>query len=703
MIAAMLLAATLAVQPVEVRPTTSPIHIDARLDEPAWVSATAIPVGYEWYPSDNIAAPVTTEALVTYDDRNLYVAFRAHDPQPGRIRARYHERDAGTEDDLVGFYIDPFNDDRRAYQFRVNPLGVQIDAINSDVEGTEDFTWDGIWDSAGAITSDGYIVEVAVPLQQLRIPGRGAAQTWGFLAIREWPRDVQHRLRSVPTDQNRNCLVCQFHDLHGFDTRASGRNLELTPTLTGTNDKPFDAGFSARWAVTPGTSLQATINPDFSQVEADAAQLDVNTRFALFFPERRPFFVEAADFFETRLPLVFTRTIADPASGLKVTGKSGPHLYGLLVARDEITNVLIPGDQSSDLAFLDQPSTSVFGRYRAELGKSSTVGGLLTSRRGDGYENTVLAADGYQRLTESDSIRMQVAGSRTSYPGQISADFGQPEGSFSGHSLIVNYSHTDSVWEWGADYDELAPEFRADAGFITQVGVRQGDVFFQRRIRGSEKQWFRNLYITGGADSTRQYDGAWTEWGADLGATYQGPRQTEISINLAPNQEFFAGRTYHNFRHSISASIQATPDVRLSMSVNSGESIDFNNAQQADFVTLSPGASLNIGRRFTGELDYVWQTFETKQGDRIFTVHLPQARMLYHFSRRAFVRAVLQYETVDQVTEKSRDLLTQLLFSYRWNAQTVVLAGYSDAYAGAVDLSRTDRTVFVKLSYAWLF
>jgi Carbohydrate family 9 binding domain-like/Domain of unknown function (DUF5916) len=703
MIATLLLAATLAA-PVEVRPTTTPMRIDAKLDEPAWAAATPIPVAYEWYPADNTAAPVSTEALVTYDDRNLYVAFRAKDPQPARIRARYHERDAGTADDLVGFYIDPFNDDRRAYQFRVNPLGVQIDAINSDVEGTEDFSWDGIWDSAGMVTSDGYIVEVAVPLQQLRIPSRtGGAQTWGFLAIREWTRDVQHRLRSVPTDQNRNCLVCQFQDLQGFETKASGRNLEVTPTLTGTNEDAFDAGVSARWAFTPGTSLQATINPDFSQVEADAAQLDVNTRFALFFPERRPFFVEASDFFETRLPLVFTRTIADPAGGLKLTGKSGPHLYGVLVARDEITNLLIPGAESSDFAFLDRPSTSAFGRYRLELGKSATIGGLLSSRRGDEYDNTVLAADGYHRVTEQDNIRVQLAGSRTSYPDSVSAEFAQPDGSFTGHAVSAGYSHTDRAWDWGADYAELSPEFRADSGFISQVGVRQGDVFFQRRIRGSEKQWFRNLYINGGVDGTRQFDGDWNEWGADLGATYQGPRQTEISFNLAPNQEYFAGRTYHNFRHSISASIQASPDVSLNIGVNSGEAIDFNNAQEAQFVTVSPGASLNLGRRLSGELNYVWQQFDTRTGARIFTVQLPQARLLYHFSRRAFVRTVLQYQTVDRVTEKSRELLTQLLFSYRWNAQTVILAGYSDNYEGDVDLSRTNRAVFVKLSYAWLF
>ncbi|MEA2464928.1 MAG: hypothetical protein QOJ98_2675 [Acidobacteriota bacterium] len=687
---ALILAAVL-----EVSPANAPMRIDAQLDEPAWAAATPLPVAYEWYPSDNTAAPVKTEALVTYDERNLYIAFRAKDPQPGRIRARYHERDAATEDDVVGFYLDPFNDDRRAYQFRVNPLGVQIDAINSDVEGTEDFSWDAIWDSAGRLTSDGYVVEIAVPLQQLRIPSTRGPQTWGFLAVREWPRDVQHRLRSVRTDQNRDCLVCQFEDLHGFTIPESGRNIEVTPTLTGTNDNALDAGVSARWAMTPGTSLQATINPDFSQVEADAAQLDVNTRFALFFPERRPFFVEGADVFETRLPLVFTRNIAEPAAGLKLTGKSGSHLYGALFARDEITNVLIPSDQSSDLITIPGQSTTGFARYRGEVGGSGTIGGLLTTRRGESYANDVLAADSYYRVTERDSVRVQVAGSRTSYPDSPSA--------FTGHALRASYSHTDRNWSWSGGYSELAPEFRADSGFLNQVGIRTANVGGDRRIRGGADRWFRNLFIGGGVDSTRQYDGNWTEWGADVNFTYQGPRQSEISINLAPNQEFFDGTTYQNFRYTVSGQFQPSRDVTLGLEVRAGETIDFNNSQQADFVVLSPSADINLGRRISGALAYDYQVLNTKSGARIFDLHLPQARLLYHFSRRAFVRTILQYRMLDEVEEEERRLLTQLLFSYRVNAQTVFLAGYSDNFEGERDLTRTNRAVFVKVGYAWLF
>jgi Domain of unknown function (DUF5916)/Carbohydrate family 9 binding domain-like len=686
---ALILAAVL-----EVSPSRAPIRVDGVLDEPAWAAATPIPVAFEWYPADNAAAPVETEALVTYDHRSLFVAVRAKDPQPARIRARFHERDAATEDDVVGFYVDPFNDDRRAYQFRVNPLGVQIDAINSDVEGTEDFSWDAIWESAGRLTADGYVVEIAVPLQQLRIPSTEGPQTWGFMAIREWPRDVQHRLRSVRTDQNRDCLVCQFHDLHGLVAADRGRNLEVTPTITGTNDDAFDAGVSARWAITPGTSLQATLNPDFSQVEADAALLDVNTRFALQFPEKRPFFVEGADVFETRLPLVFTRTIADPAAGFKFTGKSGPHLYGALLARDETTNLLVPGDESSFVTTLAGASTTALARYRAELG-SGTVGGLLTARRGESYENTVLAADSYHRFTERDSLRVQVGGSRSVYPQSPSV--------LTGHAMRLSYSHNDRQWSWGGNYSDLAPAFRADSGFLNQVGVRAANVYADRRLRGGADRWYRNLYIGGGVDATRPFDGHWLEWGADLNLTYEGPRQTELSFNASPNQEYFDGKTYHSFRYGVDASFQASRDVALAFGVRTGDTIDFTNSQHAGFTTVSTGADVNLGRRLRGELRYDYQVLDDRSGARIFAVHLPQARLLYHFSRRAFVRTILQYRMLDQVTAEQRRLLTQLLFSYRVNAQTVFLAGYSDRYQGERDLPRLDRAVFVKVGYAWLF
>ena len=718
--AALVLSPAAVTAAVTVQKATGPIRIDAVLDEPAWEQATPIAIDREWFPGDNIAAAVTTDVLVTWDDDKLYVAFRASDPQPQRIRARYAERDGALNDDTVGFLVDPFNDDRIAYQFRINPLGVQADAINSDVEGSEDFSWDAIWDSAGRMTSTGYIVEVAVPLQQLRIPAGRTQQTWGFMAMRDYPRSVRHRFRSVVTDENRNCLICQFADVGGFGVTTVGRNVELTPTLTAnlqqdrstgdlaTAERGIEPGISGRWAITPGTSLQATLNPDFSQVEADAAQLDVNTRFALSFPEKRPFFLEGADFFETQLPLVFTRTIADPVAGLKLTGKTGDNSYGVLVARDEITNFLIPADDSSSSFSSSNPSSTAVLRYRRDLGASATAGLLASSRTGRGYDNTVVSADSFLRVSEQDSVRVQIAGSQSSYPGSLGVS-----GDLTGHALLASYDHSDRDWSWNAAYAEISPEFRADSGLFNQVGIREAEAGAQRRVRGGPDRWFQQLYFQVAADARQEYHGEWTEWGSDIIATYQGPRQSYVSVLLAPNQEYYDGRTYRNLRYSVNSSIHASRDLAVGVFVNRGESIDFANNRQADFVTINPYAIFHVGRQFSGEATWVRQTFRTKAGAEIFTADLPQARLLYHFNRRTFVRAILQHRSVDRnplqygfpVGRESRGLLSQLLFSYRLDAQTVFLAGYSDNYAGTetVDLTQTNRAVFVKLGYAWLF
>ena len=708
---------------VTVRKAPGPIRVDAVLDEPAWAEATAIAVDREWFPGDDVPAVVRTETLVTWDADTLYVAFRAFDPSPRDIRARFAERDAALNDDTVGFLVDPFNDDRLAYQFRVNPLGVQADAINSDVEGSEDFSWDAIWDSAGRITADGYVVEVAIPLQQLRIPAGGGG-AWGFLAMRDYPREVRHRFRSVATDENRNCLICQFDDLAGIAVTTVGRNVEITPTLTGnlrqdrssgmlaTEDRGLDAGVSGRWAITPGTSLQATVNPDFSHVEADAAALDVNTRFALSFPEKRPFFLEGADFFETQLPLVFTRTIAEPAAGLKLTGKSGPHAYGLLVARDEITYFLVPFDDSSRRTSIADPSSIAILRYRNSLGSAATAGLLLSSRTGDGYDNKVLSGDSFFRLTERDSLRVQAAGSRSRYPDALS-QVGQPAGSLEGHSFLASYDHSDRDWTWFASYEEVSPEFRADAGLFNQVGVRGTEGSIQRRLRGGPDRWFRNLYFRVSGDARQEWNDDWSEWGADIVATYEGSRQSYVSLLIAPNQEYFDGRTFHNMRYSVDSGIQAGRDLSLGLFVNWGESIDFANARAADFTLVNPYATFHLGTRFSGTASWIRQDFRIPGGADIFTADVAEARLLFHFNRRTYVRAILQHRLTARnepayefpVDSESRGLLSQLLFSYRVNAQTVFLAGYSENGSGTdgMDLQTTDRAVFLKVGYAWLF
>lgn len=711
--------------PIVVHRAGGPITVDGVLDEAAWQAVEPMPLPWEWFPADNAPAPVDTDVLVTYDSEQLYIAFRAHDPKPKQIRARYADRDIPFDDDTVGFMIDPFGDRRRALQFRVNPLGVQMDAVNNDVERTEDFSWDAIWESAGRITSSGYVVEVALPFRQLRFPRAAGAQTWGFLAMRDYPRSLRHRVRSIRTDQERECLVCQFQRITGLEGMTTGRNLEINPTVTGlgtearpapvadfeTVDESLEPGLFVDWGPAPNLSLSGTVNPDFSQVEADAAQLDVNTRFALFFPEKRPFFLEGADLFETRLPLVFTRTVADPDGGLKVTGKEGAHGFGAFVARDRINNLILPGPDSSDLASVDDDVTSGVLRWRRDVGEASALGLLYTGREGSEYANHVLAGDGVYRFTDSELVRVQLAGSLSRYPDELATSTGGPRGSFDDYATALNFTHDSRDWFAFASYDDYGPGFRADSGFLPQVGVRAAEAGMERQWRGGEEDWFSNLFLFFGVDGTQEHHGNWNEWGSDLVFVYLGPLQSQFQVGLAPNQEFFDGVTYHNFRQSVFGSLRPSGAALLELEVDWGETIDFANSRQADFVTLSPSLELRLGRRVQSEFSYDRQVLDVAAG-RLFTLDLTQTRILYHLNRRAFFRAILQYRDLHRnpevftfpVDETEESLLTQLLFSYKLNARTALLAGYSDGHLGtdAFDLTRTDRTVFLKLSYAWL-
>jgi hypothetical protein len=258
----------------EVRPASGEIAIDGSLSEAAWSGPPTFTLDYETNPGDNVAPPVETEVWITFDQGRLYVGIRAHDPQPERIRARLRDRDDAFQDDFVGVVLDTFDDQRRAFEFFVNPLGVQMDLTQDDVTGSEDASWDTLWDSAGRLTPKGYEVEMAIPFSSLRFPPRDGEQTWGIDAIRIWPRDQRHRIGLNPLPRGTNCYLCHGAKIVGLAGISPGRNVELAPTVTGVDvssrqdpSQPFDrdseaqAGLTARWGITPGTTLGATLNP----------------------------------------------------------------------------------------------------------------------------------------------------------------------------------------------------------------------------------------------------------------------------------------------------------------------------------------------------------------------------------------------------------------------------------------------------------
>jgi hypothetical protein len=721
-----------ALRQFQVTRATTPIKIDGVIDEDAWKTATVIDLPYEWFPGDNTTPPVKTEALITYDSENLYVAFRCQDPDPKQIRAHLMDRDQLTpfvQDDHVGFQIDTYNDERRAFQFRVNPFGVQADAVFAESNGVEDFSWDAIWNSAGRITADGWEVEIAVPFRQLRFPRTAAPQTWGIEMFRSYPRNVRHRISSRHTDRAKDCTLCEENKITGFQGIAPGRNLELDPTLTGlrtdsANTFPddhlekgrvkIDPGLTVRWGVTPNVSLEATVNPDFSQVEADVAQLAINTRFALYYPEKRPFFLEGADLFLTPLQAVFTRTVADPDWGVKINAKEGKDAYGLFLTEDSINNLIFPSNQGSGATSLNDNVTGGVFRYRRDVGDRSTLGVLYTDREGQGddYHNRVGGLDGFFRFTPSDTIRVQYLSSDTQYPLAVAQSNNQPVGAFSDDAYHVQYDHLSTQWKDFISYEDLGTDFRADSGFMPRVDTKTTEGQAQRIFYGDRNSWFTQSSIGFHALRTDDHAGILTDQLLELFGTYSGPLQTAADAHLYHNRTFYNGTTFDLNQQLVDFSIFPAGGIQLSFSGQFGDDIDIDNTRPARSVTLLPSFQIGLGRHLSFTGSYEDEKLSV-HGGQLFDAQLAQIRVVYQFNVRTFVRAIVQYQDISRnadlytfpVDERSRTLFGQFLFSYKINPQTVLFTGYTDNRIGEfqIPLNQTDRTFFVKIGYALLY
>jgi hypothetical protein len=703
----------------QVSRTNAPIRIDGVLDDAGWEGATVVDLPYEWFPGDNTTPPVRTDALITFDDDNLYVAFKAQDPDSKAIRANLMDRDliaTFVQDDYVGFQIDPFNDERQGFQFRVNPRGVQADAAFSEIDGGEDFSWDAIWASGGQVTADGYTVEVAVPFRQIRFPRTTEVQTWGIELFRSYPRNVRHRISSRFTNRSRDCTLCEENKITGFQGIAPGRNLEVTPTVTATRtdaregsrieagDEDFEPGITARWGITPNATLNATINPDFSQVEADALQLSVNTRFALFFPEKRPFFLEGADLYITPLDAVFTRTVADPAWGGKFNVREGKNAFGTFVTRDDINNLIIPSNQASRTASIDQKVDAGVLRYRRDIGERSSIGVVYTGREADDYHNHVAGLDGLLRFTKSDTVRVQYLRSDTLYPEDLARRTGQELDSFDGGGFQAQYDHFSRSWRAFVRYQDLDPGFRADSGFIPRVDVKTGEGQYERVFYGTKDTWYAQASLGAHGLRTDDHEGTLTDQVAEVFGTLTGPRQSTYDLRVQKNKEFFRGTTFDLDRQLFTFGINPNGRTRFVFFTRTGDEIDLATARLGRTVVIDPAIQLRLGSGLNFQLEYARQTLDVGD-DRAFSVDIAQTRIVYQFNIRTFVRAILQYQDFQRNNVREEDLFGQFLFAYKINPQTVLFAGYDDTRFGedGFQIQQTDRSFFLKIGYAFIY
>jgi len=720
-------AASAGAAPANLPHTSDDITIDGVMDETACEQAVQIKLDIETRPGENIPAPVATVAYLLENGESLYIAFDARDPEPEKIRAYLRDRDSAWDDDFVGIILDTYNDERRAFEFFSNALGVQMDATNDDVNKREDESWDGIWDSAGKISELGYIVEMEIPLSQLRFPRVDGKQTWGIDVVRFYPRDSRYRLANNSADRSVNCYLCNFSKIEGLENAKPGRDLEIVPTVTASKtdstddpgvvplqsgDTETEAGLNVRWGITPDMTANLAINPDFSQVEADVAQLEVNNQFALFFPEKRPFFLEGADYFTTPLDAVFTRTVADPDFGAKITGKRGNNTLGVYVAEDVITNLIFPGAFYSDGTSLDENNTAFVGRYSRSFGDASSFGALITTREGDVYHNRVGGADLHWKISDQHSIDMQFLGSDTRYPDEVAVDFDQPLSSFTGEALYASYDYDSRNWFAHVEHQDLDEGFRADSGFIPQVDVEWQLLRGGRIWHGTEENWWTRMNLVGATYVTHDGEGRMIDRASDISYGVGGPMQSWTEVGYQRGDFLWDDILFERDETYFFTRIRPRGGLNLKLFASTGSQIDFANSRLGDQVLIEPSVDWNINRHLLLAIEATLINFDSKEGAQIFDASVFNLRLTWQFSRRSFLRLTTQYqdiernvdEYIDDVESRTRSMGRQLLFSYKLNPQTVLFLGYSDNLYedDALDtLEKTDRTWFMKIGYAW--
>jgi hypothetical protein len=525
------------------RATRAPV-LDGRLDDETWKSAAILDNWVQVKPGDNVAPVAKTIAYLSYDRTHFYVAVRAWDDR-AKVRAVLHERDAvirsGGQDqgqDYVGFRIDTFNDQRQAYGIAINPLGLQGDGI--EVEGTGFTEWDGEFDSKGVLLEDGWSVEISIPLRTLRYPARDQQQ-WGLAMTRGYGRAAMED-SPIPRDRNLACSLCQTMTLVGIRDIASSRAIEFNPTLVtrGSQSRPelgrpwdkaegsVDVGANLKFGLTPGLTLDGTVNPDFSQVEADAGQLDINNRFALYFPEKRPFFLEGADIFQTRFPLpgqdaewspppinlVYTRQIVDPAGGVKLSGQAGAASVGLISALDDYPGYVIE-DSVAGLSprqldpYAGERATDAVARGQFDL-LNGFVGATGTWRAFGGGQSWLGSADARFRFGENLTFRFLGARSDTeeadvngqvtetlagilstgdaldaaldSLPDEVRDLDGETR---AGSALQAQLEWASRHWQFGGGYLDITEGFETQLGFTPRTDLALFSGFLRYIYRGT--------------------------------------------------------------------------------------------------------------------------------------------------------------------------------------------------------------------------
>lgn len=672
----------------------------------------------QWVPRDGQPASQRTEAYLAYDHEHLYVVVLCFDTEPEKIRARLSRREDIMRDDRVDLFLDTFHDGRRAYEFTVNPYGVQADATWTERDRNQyDTSFDTVWYTEGKLTPQGYIIWVAIPFRSLRFPSK-PVQEWGIILARWITRANEGSFWPYVTTRIEGRLG-QSARLTGLRDISPGGWLHLIPygffrSFRKLEDEGFgatsrwvedrwdpDAGLDAKFLLRGNFAVDVAMNPDFNQIESDEPQVTVNQRFELFFPEKRPFFLENANTFETPINLFFSRRIADPRFGVRLTGKSGPYSVGALYADDESAGEAVPPDHPD----FDRPAHFGIFRVNRDLAKQSSIGFLFTDREHGDSSNRVGAADARLKLTQNWVVTVQAARSSTE----------DAELDLTGSAVEAWIQRTGRQLTWSLEYSERSTGFRTLAGFLPgsqektragrprnvrvplRPGIRSGRHFISYRFRPEGEK-----LIAWGPDIS--VNPSWTRDGRPLDLVYSLDMSGEFA-----RQTYF-GLFYTGLKERLGPEDSDQLDRRTAFSTSSrGVYWSSNLSQQFGLQgEFSYGTQVNlvppveeppvVADSTQGNITLYWypapflrveNTYilaRLKARDSsasVFNNHIARSKFNCQFNRELSIRTILQYEAVlanpgESSLETNKNLNVDVLFTWLRNPWTALYVGYNN-------------------------
>lgn len=683
-------------EPLVVPRLSSSPKIDGVLENPLWENeALRIEDFLQLAPKEKGAPSEKTIAYIGYDQKNLYVAFRCYDLEVGKLRASITNRDNCIDDDWVVVFLDTFNEKRRAFSFIINPLGVQMDLIRTEEGGNDNMSasWDTVFYSDGSVDREGYTVEMAIPFKSLRFPDR-ENKVWNVVLGRNIPRKGEILVwpeysRKIPG------LLSQGKEIVIPEKVEKGGNLEVMPVATSLMREgekiDFQPGVNLKYGVSSDLTVDFTLNPDFSHIEADAPQIDVNLRYALRYAEKRPFFLEGIEIFQfPEIEMVYTRRIIDPLLGAKVTGKVGRFAYGILSAYDlnptESLWQVHNGDKERD-------ENALFNivRVKTDVFKESYIGFSLADKEINGSYNRVGGVDGQLKFKNKLFFSFQAVASKTR--------FDEEETGFV-PALYADLYYFTKQWGVGIYWKSIHPEFEASSGFVNRVDYKSVGVFTNFNIF-VDKKYLNAVHLNLSAGQRDAYfeDVTQDRW---LRANLQF-RFTEFNraiLSFENALERFGDIDFKKNVFVLNAENNLIKWLPFGLYFHTGNSINYDPDDPFLGWNNSCGLYLNFkpSKRLQMGVDFSKSTFWEKWGGKqLWDYNVVRQRTTYQISKILSIRSIVDY---DHFYKK---VFGSFLVSYVLRPGTVFFFGVDSNFLKD-ELGKYDRqnyNIFVKFSYWW--